>query len=105
MSEKGGRAGASKVEPIDDRKPAEPVKPAAPAPVPAKPAEPAPEPPAVGKPAKDYDSTLARVAGNLLSGAPGSWLGVGPDVRRSSVDTAVETARMIVETIRKPAKV
>lgn len=50
---------------------------------------------------KDYDSTLARVAGNLLSGAPEKWLGVAPDVREATVLEAMDTARLIVEWAKK----
>jgi hypothetical protein len=53
------------------------------------------------KPAKNFDHTLMRVVGNLLSGAPGSWLGVSPDFRKSTVQDAVETARLIAEEVQK----
>lgn len=46
-------------------------------------------------------ATVARVAGNLLSGSPGSWLGVTPEVRQSAIDTAVDTARLIAEAVQR----
>lgn len=50
---------------------------------------------------KNYDATLMRVTGNLLSGAPGMWINVSPDTRRASVQDAVETARIIAEEVQK----
>lgn len=50
---------------------------------------------------KGYDSTVARIAGNLLSGATADWLD-HPDPKRRglAVAAAVETARAIVEVTR-----
>jgi hypothetical protein len=41
-----------------------------------------------------YDSTVARIAGNLLSGSAESWF--MPAMRGDAVRRAVETARAIV---------
>lgn len=51
---------------------------------------------------RDYDSTVARVAGNILSGmvsAMGTRL--GREHRADAVATSVEMARMIVAEVRR----
>ena len=48
---------------------------------------------------RKYDSTIARIAGNLLSGVPDDWLRVSR--REDTVRTAVDTARLIVEEVER----
>lgn len=49
--------------------------------------------------AKNYGSTVARIAGNLLSGTTADWL---PEHRRdASVREAVATARAIIAETRR----
>lgn len=49
---------------------------------------------------KDFNATLARVAGNLLSGAASDWF-MGGDGREDAVRRAVETARAIIAEIER----
>lgn len=44
---------------------------------------------------RKYDSTVARIAGNLLSGSPGMWTG-NDDRMLKAAETAVKMARAIV---------
>jgi hypothetical protein len=46
------------------------------------------------------ESTIARIAGNLLSGVPEDWLRVDENGRYWAVANAVNTARMIAEVVR-----
>lgn len=48
---------------------------------------------------REYDSTVARIAGNLLSGSPNSWL--HHPQREQAVRSAVDTARLIVEETKR----
>lgn len=51
---------------------------------------------------RDYDSTAARIAGNILSGT--NWHEFGPGIRRQElVEQAVATAHDIVDECRKLA--
>lgn len=54
--------------------------------------------------ARDYDSTVSRIAGNILGGYPESWL--SDKCRVHGVKAAVATARMIIEETKRtePAK-
>jgi len=47
-----------------------------------------------------YDSTVARIAGNLLSSDVEDWL-PGGDRRADAVEAAVATARAIVEETKR----
>ncbi len=49
---------------------------------------------------KPYDSTVARIAGNLLSGCAADWL-PGNDGRMDVIERAVETARAIIEEVKR----
>ena len=56
---------------------------------------------------RDYDSTVARIAGNILSGVlnPATLADIGRRGRRSGVDEvvrgAVEAARAVVSEVRR----
>ena len=49
---------------------------------------------------KNYDSTIVRIAGNLLSGDVESWI-TGGAKRAHGVAAAVQTARAIVEEVQR----
>lgn len=49
---------------------------------------------------RKYDSTVARIAGNLLSGEASEW-GKRGHARDSAVAAAVETARAIVAEVQR----
>lgn len=48
---------------------------------------------------KKYDSTVARIAGNLMSANAQDW--VNPKYRVQTVELAVMTARMIVAETKR----
>ena len=48
---------------------------------------------------RKYDATVARIAGNLLSGNPEDWLPCGR--RDQAVEAAVSTARAIVAEVER----
>jgi hypothetical protein len=47
---------------------------------------------------RKYDSTVARIAGNIMSGASALWVN---GVSYGAVARAVETARLIVEETKR----
>jgi hypothetical protein len=50
---------------------------------------------------RDYDSTVARIAGNLLSGVTQRSLGEATHIKQAYVETAVAMARAIVEEVKR----
>lgn len=49
---------------------------------------------------REYDSTVARIAGNILSGHP-HVLGTGESHQQEIAATAVKLARMVVAEVKR----